>query len=69
MWVFKIYMTLLSIPPLVALAAVIAIFWFAGLGWGFFASFIALSIYGPIIALPYILPKLLGNMEKNEIPN
>lgn len=57
-------MILLSIPPLLALAVVIAVFWFAGGGWGFLALLIALSIYGPVLALPFIFPEITRVIEK-----
>ena len=64
LWVFKIYMILLSIPPLIALATVIAVFWFAGGTWGTLAFIIALSIYGPVLALPFIFPEIPRLIEK-----
>lgn len=56
--VFRVYTTLLSIPPLLILAAIVAAFWFLGRGWGFGFLLFAGLLYGPLLAIPFFLQYL-----------
>jgi hypothetical protein len=67
--VFKIYTSLLSIHPLIVLAAIVAAFWFLGRGWGFGLLLFAVLLYGPLIAIPIFLQYLTrtsGKIETNK---
>ncbi len=52
-------MWLLSINPLVFLAAAVAAGWFGGWKWAVAVVVFAIAIFGPIIFLPQLLPLLL----------
>lgn len=56
--IFKIYTSLLSIPPLLLLAAIVAAFWFLGRGWGVGLLLFAGLLYGPLLAIPFFLQYL-----------
>ena len=62
--IFRVYLAILSIPPAIALAVVIAAFWFGGWLWGLPLLLLALAVYGPILALPFIFPEIARVFEK-----
>ena len=62
--VFRAYMFLLSIPPLLALALVATGFWFGGWSWGLPLFLLAFAVYGPILALPFMFPEITRTLEK-----
>jgi hypothetical protein len=62
--VFRVYMAILSVPPLLALAVVVAAFWFGGWLWGLPLFLMALAVYGPLLALPFIFPEIARTVEK-----
>jgi hypothetical protein len=62
--VFRVYLAILSVPPLLALAVVIAAFWFGGWLWGLPLFLFALAAYGPMLALPFMFPEIARTIEK-----
>lgn len=62
--IFRIYMTLLTVPPTIAIIVVITAFWFGGWLWGLPLLLLALAVYGPILALPFIFPEIAQLFEK-----
>ena len=58
-WLLKGYLWLLSINPLVFLTGAIAAGWFGGWKWAVAIVIFAVTVFGPILFLPTLLPLLL----------
>jgi hypothetical protein len=65
--IIRIYLTLITVHPLIALTVVVAAFWFGGWLWGLPLLLLALAVYGPILALPFIFPEIARMFEKFSI--